>query len=394
MVDWNPLPEGWTIDPPGDWTGNNDESRNRAEEILAEKWNGEGRPPSREVAAAWAIQKGGLNRSWVESYITNGSGSLTSVGDRIRKVRGVKERTAERKGEAAAAGDKPEDAAAADANQDGKITVDELDTNSDDEITEDELLASFGDPGAVEEDTRGEPLWPYAGGGTEGLTVKDQSKAVPTSQERNDPREDNPRNTNFGGQIGARYYEKDALQPLRWSPERVAELQRTMQEIGLYGDKKVRLGSWGAADQDALAAVMADSNTKGLTWQETLVRWKREPPVDLIESIKGEQPSQPTIRVTNPLDIRQASEAVSQSLTGAVDRQFAQGMVGGYQGAEIGAQQAVITDQDMGGGGVEADAPSVQAYAENQLRLQKPLEVDGYQFMSQFETFLDMLGAR
>jgi hypothetical protein len=193
---------------------------------------------------------------------------------------------------------------------------------------------------------------------------------------------------------GARYFEQDTLGPLRWSPEQRADIQRVLHGMGLYGDAKIKLGSWTAKDQAVYAELLASANEEGLTWYEMLAQWKRRPPEDLLAEIEeaGGGTKRPPIQVTNPLDIMQTAKAVSQGLIGAVDRGFVEGTVSPYQGVETASQNAAYSLGEAGSGGTYASPPSVEAFAEDRLRRTDPIEVDGYQFVNQFESFMQMLG--
>lgn len=271
-------------------------------------------------------------------------------------------------------------------------TIDDLDTNRDGKISDAELAAAegdgsltdgFGDPsdfgGGLS--TRGAPLWPgdNAALGVD-LEVENRatSRLLPGGSER----------------TKARYFDQDTLEPLRWSAEQRAQMQRALWQIGLYGDKKVRLGSWSADDQEAFKKLLTEANVSGREWFEQLAEWKRRPPLELLADMAGERKQKPTIQLTNPVDIRAAAESVSQKLIGRRDRAFVEASPKAIHKQETGAQRAAIGDAEAGGGGTLIAAPGGEAFLEDQLRREKPIEVDGYAFLGGFETFLDMIGGR
>lgn len=264
-----------------------------------------------------------------------------------------------------------------DKNGDGRISASEAtaaETQSDDEIL---AGLDLGLPGATP--SRGAVLLPYDVSDPATLDTLDfenqSATRVLPGRER----------------TKARYYEQDTLAPLRWSPEQRAQMQRAMHQIGLYGKRKVRLGSWGAADQAAFAELLVAANVEGRMWFEQLAEWKRRPPVELLEEMAGDTPKKPTIQVSNPLDVRAAAAAVDQELTGGGDIGFAQRQIGAYQAAESGAQMAVYGDQDAGGGGTVVDAPSVEQFMADKLRREKPIDVGAYSFLKSFNVFADMM---
>lgn len=389
------------------------------------KWDGKGDPPSLKAAIAW-LKSQGFTAQQAASLVPTGPGSLRRVGTAARAaakkapksgkvehrglgeglLRGISQVPDEldrlipgsmpspggggRKAPKKGTGTTPA-AAITDANGDGSL-VDDIAAAASAEGNDDLAAMLAAGPGAAADDGDA-PLWPYdlggiSAAGVQGLTVENKSRTFNSA---------NPfdRSGRIGSRIGARYFARDALTPLSWSAESRADLQRVMHSLGIYGDKKVRLGGWTAADQDAFTAVLEFSNVGGTRWQDTLAGWKQAGiPPELQDRIKSNQPAKPTVQVTNPIDIRSAAQTVSQQLTGAVDRGFVEGSVAPYQGLETAAQRGVYGDQEAGGGGTVTQAPSMGAYMEDKLRREKPLEVDGYQFLGQFEQFLSMLGAQ
>lgn len=389
------------------------------------KWDGKGDPPSLKAAIAW-LKSHGLTTQQATSLVPTGPGSLRRVGQAARKavsgankehkglgeglLRGISQvpdeldrllpgsmpspgggsRKAPKKGS-----NKKPAASITDANGDGSLADDMLAAATEGGDENIAALLAAGPGGAVV-DSRGAPLWPYKGGEETlgAITVENRSKGPAKSSHWGS---NLTKQGSFGrpDRVGARYFEADTVSPLRWSAEDRANLQRVMHGLGMYGDKKVRLGSWTATDQAAFAEVLAHSNTSGTRWHETLAGWKQTGlPPELQEELTSGQPARPTIQVTNPVDIRSAAKTVSQEMTGAVDRGFVEGAVAPYQGLETAAQSGVYGDQEGGGGGTVTQAPSMGGYMEDKLRREKPLEVDGYQFLGQFEQFLSMLGAQ
>lgn len=404
------------------------------------KWDGRGTPPSRSAAVQWLVDEHDFTSDEAEDAIGKGA-SRTVLGSRARTA--ANQREARRNGgfkmpsidatkipsggdllravggipdalDRLLPGDMPspqrmsggsrrttsqssprEGTTTLDADGDGAITAADLEAAGGSGAFGEDIFGDIPFPG--QGTTRGAPLWPYDVSGLSddelgGITVDNKSFTDSLLQtiHKQITGQDLPI-----GRVNARYYAKDALAPLRWSAEQRADLQRLMHGLGLYGDKQIRLGTWTAQDQDVFTAVLEYSNVGGTRWAETLSGWRKAGlPPELADKIKQAQPKRPTIQVTNPMDIRQAAVDVSRELTGEVDRGFAEGSVGGYQGQEIAAQQGVYGDQEAGGGGTVTAAPSMGAYLEDKLRRENPIEVDGYQFLGQFQNFLSMMGVQ
>lgn len=369
------------IDPFG---GQIDAAERTVDRAVSGKWNGRGNPPSKAAAVEWARSMG-VEKADAERLITGSS--QAAIGKSARDLVAAKKSTP--KADPKKPTEASTKASAVDANGDGQIS-DDLAAQGD--AAGIDIFADLPAPGGG--DTRGAPLWPFDANeeALAGLTVENRSIV--------DSIDAGVRNAKSAGlaharrpeRVGARYFEADTLAPLRWSQEQRADLQRLMQQIGLYGDKKIRLGSWGAEDQAIFAEVLAASNVEGTRWVETLAGWRRNPPADLIDKIQGSQPKRPTIQVTNPVDIRQTALDTSRQMIGREADTFAQGLVGQYQGVEAAAQQAGIADQAAGGGGTVTDAPSLGNFAKEQLQRTAPAEVDAYKFLGNFNALMQRLG--
>lgn len=271
-------------------------------------------------------------------------------------------------------------ASALDTNKDGKISAAEASAGS-------AMLGGlgYGDAPSAVDSTKGAPLLPYQVSDPttlEGLSFQDQSMlGKATSQYTGKPQ----------GRVAARYYEKDTLKPLGWSPELRAQLQRSLYQIGLYGKDKVTLGSWGAADQAAFSELLSQSNVDGREWFEQLAFWKAHPPQDLLQKIAGTEPNKPTFHVSNPVDIRAAAAQADQSTMGGGNLPFVQGAPAAYQPTEIAAQQAVTADQAAGGGGTVTDQASAPEFFADKARREHPVEVGGYSYLKAFDQFANFI---
>lgn len=400
------------------------------------KWDGRGKAPSKAAAVAWAIANGASEKE-AKRLIRSGP----STGDDARAV--VDIATDGVPGPAPVGGQSiPGSQEVADlpgrkavtkpSGKGGKTTPDrtptsptptaggQVDVNNDGVVDDKDAeqaayLASQGftyrPPGGEALEASNTVLWPTD---LSGLSPEEQ-QAI--SVQNRSPFADRATPQRGGGlmdggslgavprgpsQVGPRYFAADAVNmPTRWSQERKVEMQRLFQAVGLYGDKQPRTGEWGEAEDGMFKELLAYANRDGRKYWEQLAEWRQRPPAELIAKLKAAQPKKPTISVTlaNPLDIRARAETVQQQLMGRVTPGFAEGVVDPYQQVDAAAQRAtqaaVIADQEAGGGGTTqtTQAPTVDAFTEEQLRKEHPIEVDGYQFLGQFQSFMQMIGA-
>lgn len=361
---------------------------------MADKWNGKGRPPSKQAAIEWMRAQGvtRLQHYWVENpggskATKDDADNLDALGRNARSV--VTEYTKDDANTSRAqtkATSKDAVAAVknkADKNADGTISADEKQVYTAQGGNPSDLEAFLaGGPGASS--GKGAPLLPYAI-----PTDLDPTTLKFDNRSRNSDK--NKRNEGRPAQIGARYYEADTLTPLKWSEERRAELQRTLFGMGLYGDKQIRLGSWSKDDQAIFAELLTSANVNGRTMADELDEWKRVPPAELLAQLKSQAPAKPTLHVSNPVDIRAAAAQADQSTMGGGNLPFVQGAPAAYQPTEIAAQQAVTTDQAAGGGGTVTDQASAPEFFADKARREHPVEVGGYSYLKAFDQFANFI---
>jgi hypothetical protein len=374
------------------------------------KWDGKGKPSTKDAAVAWAVANGATEKEAkrliregasmaadarrVVEIATQGVGGPTPIGGQTipgSELRGFGGKESRRPGRVNA----PREPTATTATE-----VQDIDQSGSVDARDVALTAALAEAGIALPDLkgfaqgggeRGEALWPFP---TQGMTPEEIAAITVQNKSRRKGAV-NGVVPDAQGRVGARYLASSTIVPLKWSQERRADLQRVMHGLGLYGDEKVTLGSWDEKDTDAFATILQYSNVEGLSYIETLAGWRQTGiPAELQAKIKSGAPKRPTIQVTSPLDIRKAAQETSRELIGRVDTGFAEGVVKPYQAAEAGAQGAVYGNQEAGGGGTVTQEASLGAFAEDKLRREKPLEVDGYQFLNQFQGFLSMIGAK
>lgn len=377
-------------------------------------WDGKGNPPSQAAAIEWAVSNG-VPRTTAQSQVvgkTNGelgaaaraavhtySGRQTAPHGLLDDLAGLlfegdtgkldKARAEQHPAPASSSGPgssrSGQSLASLDTNRDGVLSPSEQTLGSQPATTSTDsggIGSDLGIPALGSAGSDGAPLLPYK-------TTSDFDQTQLTFQNNSQL---TPDDLNHPGQmIPARYHEADALAPLKWSPELRAQLQTAFYNIGLYGNDKVTLGSWGANDQGAFAELLKTSNVNGLTWYEQLANWKARPPQDLLQKIKGAT-AKPLVHLTNPDDIRSVARTVSQNLLGQDDPNFVASSVAAVNANESGYQQSQVDAAAAGGGQAVIDPGNPQNVLSEKLRREQPLKVDGNTFVNKFQSFLGMLG--
>ena len=197
--------------------------------------------------------------------------------------------------------------------------------------------------------------------------------------------------------IKARYRARDLGMWERWDSNMIASMQKDFEAIGLYkaAGGKYNLGDWRGKESTFFAMLLAEANMEGLDWQEMLAEWKKNPPQVILDDLGagsggGRTPN--PIQITNPDDIRSEARTASKSLTGQMRPGFDESMVGGFQGSEIAAGQALNTEGVAGTGGVVTNPATPAAYTEAQLRANSGPEVGAYSTLGAFNAILQELG--
>lgn len=165
------------------------------------------------------------------------------------------------------------------------------------------------------------------------------------------------------------YRESDVLKPLGWSPERISDLQRLLSKASLLNPNSVNeMGTYDSATETAYKSLLVQSNRSGT---DALLTARRLGNAEAARRLKeterrnasGGGGRAPTIRLTNPEDLRQTFKQVARSLTGGVfieDDQI-ENMVKAFQSQEASFQRAAI------GGGTVTAPPNAQNFAAAEL---------------------------
>lgn len=190
---------------------------------------------------------------------------------------------------------------------------------------------------------------------------------------------DNPGRKGLGA-----YRARDALAPGRksWSPEKLAAMQRTFASLGLYGGKTVVTGTYDGLTQAIFTKLLKDANVSGRTWTQQLSEWQIRPPKVADE---GKAPNV----VSNPIDIRKTAGSVVTNLVGGGEeyRGFVNDAVAPVQANQLAYGQGM----DGTNGGTVTQAPDMEAFLEDKMRREHPIDVAGNSFLSVFDKFANFI---
>lgn len=343
---------------------------------MATKWNGKGAPPSKAAAEEY-MKAHHVASSEIKDALAaydaefkydrhpSTAKALANLGDQSRNAVTRQRTSSENKAKDAAEPKTRKPATASRSAASAPKGKTKTDANG---------LPSLEDFTGTS--SHGQPLLPYTAGADVLAGVK-------------------VRDAHTGKMRAPRYHELGTLLPVTegWSPEKTAALQQQMLTIGLYGTNKTRLGTWGSADQEAMAALLTEANVTGRTRTEQLHEWMIHPPTpEELGIALGKEKKPATLRLTNPADVRASAETVSQQLLGHIDTGIVNSAASGYNALESSAQTAANDVANSDTGGSSYDAPTPAAYLEDKIRREKPLEVGAHQFLSTWNNFLSLLG--
>lgn len=184
--------------------------------------------------------------------------------------------------------------------------------------------------------------------------------------------------------------------------DKLRGVQKQMFEAGFYSPEvyknpdRIRWGSYDPFTQEAASLLLKDGVMEGDMPLSELLRKRKEEIEEAggldawmqINGAEGPERAPFSAVVTNPLDIQKAGQDISVDLTGRrID-----GAVNPaeYQGLEVGAQRA---DYDsMEAGGTSTQAPSLGAFAENEIRQNHGAEVGAYEYLGNYNALLQRVG--
>lgn len=139
---------------------------------------------------------------------------------------------------------------------------------------------------------------------------------------------------------------------------------------------------WGANEQTAMIQVLSDANANGMTWEQVLIgaaasgQWRASLRTGG-RSGGGGGGRRPTVRLSNPDDLRLAFRQAARGVTGGVfvEEDQIDRMVQAYQSLEAQEQNQVIE-----GAATVTQAPSPDAFAVTQLEELDPGGIEANRF--------------
>jgi hypothetical protein len=177
------------------------------------------------------------------------------------------------------------------------------------------------------------------------------------------------------------------------------DLQKKLYTGGFYGSsyyaKHPQTPAYGIKDQDTLAAysqaanLAAQLHASGMTLDEVITQGSS------VGGGRGAGAGGPTrapltIQLTNPQDVHFVANKVGQTVLGRnLNDAELQAITASFQGGEATAQRAAYNTGV--GGGTSTQAPSLQAFAEQQVRAKNPVEAGAHDLSQTFDTFLSLI---
>ena len=181
------------------------------------------------------------------------------------------------------------------------------------------------------------------------------------------------------------YWTDDEWQPSRWSPERIATLQRDLASAGLIGkNDRITFGIWDPKSAAAYRELLGYANSVGMPADRALDLYASTPEMD------GGQQRQPLMtRLSNPADLRSIFKEAATKYAGEAPDDEIEKMVAAYQAQEASVQQTAYGMDETGGTITEQASPD--AFAEDYLRRTKPVETGAVDMLEQLNAASDWL---
>lgn len=152
-------------------------------------------------------------------------------------------------------------------------------------------------------------------------------------------------------------------------------LAKRLQTAGVLS-KSWRTGDPLSDVANALGKVMYQANFTGSTWDQQLAFYEKNPIGDSSGALKS-------YRVSNAMTLKETFRNVAAQTLGRRDlpEEMLQNMVTSYQ------QQEEQYQRRIAGGGVAAEAPSAQVFAEKQIEKRNPDEAMAFRFAEYAQAF-------
>lgn len=208
----------------------------------------------------------------------------------------------------------------------------------------------------------------------------------------------------YNTQQAPRYFDGDEWIPAAWSPEKIADLQRSLIAAGLIDlSSTVRIGVYDDVTRSAFGGLLATSNGSGLSWTTALAS------VAAVTAKAGGAPGEASlpVKLSNPDDLKAIFRKVAIDTLGQgyTDDQL-NGLVAAYQSQERAAQtsayeqpfaaaaSAKVGDVVGGGatpGGTTTGIVSPTTFAETQIREQNPALAGAHDILGGVDQFMSII---
>lgn len=169
------------------------------------------------------------------------------------------------------------------------------------------------------------------------------------------------------------FYDGDEYLPAQMSAEDRARLQMKMYELGIL-DQDFQVGVWDGPTRLAYRSVLEFANASGITDAQAAMDEYGQT-MDVSKAKRNRPPL--VIRQTSPEDIRRVAQNVATQILGErADEKQVDRIVAAYQTAEATYQrQAYDATYESG---TVTEPPTVETFAEDQLKERNPTEAGAY----------------
>lgn len=188
--------------------------------------------------------------------------------------------------------------------------------------------------------------------------------------------------------IAPHFFDGDELKPATLAPGQVARLQEILVQIGVL-DGEFTKGYWDPRSISAYKQVLEFANQSGIADEMTAIQRIAETG-GLAAKVGSDKRAPLTVRRSNPLDLKKNADAVAQSVLGRKLREDeVPSIVSAIQALETQAQTQAYNAAETGGAVTEP--PTVEAFVEQKLRLDNPVEARTMDELETGNEFFDLL---
>lgn len=190
--------------------------------------------------------------------------------------------------------------------------------------------------------------------------------------------------------IQPRYFDGDQYRPATLGIDDMIALQNGLDAAGLYSGDYTK-GAWGPSDWAAYERLLAMANAAGLDEKTALDR-----AINGAKSkdAKGTKRQPLVVTLSNPAELKKTLRNVSRDLYGGdLPDEDVQRFVSAYQALEANATTQAYAMGNESGGTVVAP-PDPSTVAEEQIRVDHPLEVRNQGFVNSMDAVLQTFTQR